>query len=263
MPEVPLDFPRAWVEFVDPADDDRLIRCDLTWLMSKYNCIFGRGCKGIDTDRPDAGCCAHGAHFSEKKDEKRVRKWVNKLTPELWENFETGNGKKGWTEREDGADKTRVVGGACIFHNSEDFSGGYGCALHHLAEQEGVSFIETKPDVCWQLPLRRSYDNVTYEDGRERSVVVLGEYDRRGWGAGGADFEWYCTGNTEAHTASEPVYLNSKDEIVALIGAPAYAELAKLCRDREEVLAAFNQRGRKSDPTARIGLSIHPADPQD
>ena len=67
MPEVPLDFPRAWVEFVDPADDDRLIRCDLTWLMSKYNCIFGRGCKGIDTDRPDAGCCAHGAHFSEKK----------------------------------------------------------------------------------------------------------------------------------------------------------------------------------------------------
>ena len=142
--------------------------------------------------------------FSEKKDEKRVRKWVNKLTPELWENFETGNGKKGWTEKEDGADKTRVVGGACIFHNSEDFSGGYGCALHHLAEQEGVSFIETKPDVCWQLPLRRSYDNVTYEDGRERSVVVLGEYDRRGWGAGGADFEWYCTGNTEAHTASEP-----------------------------------------------------------
>ena len=263
MPEVPLDFPRAWVEFVDPADDDQLIRCDLTWLMSKYNCIFGRGCKGIDTERPDAGCCAHGAHFSEKKDEKRVAKWVKKLTPELWENFDTGHGKKGWTQKEDGADKTRVVNGACIFHNSENFAGGYGCALHHLAEQEGVSFIETKPDVCWQLPLRRSYDNVTYEDGRERTVVVLGEYDRRGWGTGGSDFEWYCTGNTEAHTASEPVYINSKDEIVALIGAPAYEELAKLCRDRDEVLTAFNQRGKKSDATARIGLSIHPADPQD
>lgn len=263
MPEVPLDFPRAWVEFVDPSDDDQLIRCDLTWLMSKYNCIFGRGCKGIDAERPDAGCCAHGAHFSEKKDEKRVGKWVKKLTPELWENFETGHSKKGWTQKEDGADKTRVVNGACIFHNSEGFAGGYGCALHHLAEQEGVSFIETKPDVCWQLPLRRSYDNVTYEDGRERSVVVLGEYDRRGWGAGGSDFEWYCTGNTEAHTASEPVYINSKDEIVALIGAPAYEELAQLCRDRDEVLTAFNQRGKKSDTTARIGLSIHPADPQD
>ena len=88
VPEVLLDFPRAWVEFVDPSDDDQLIRCDLTWLTSKYNCIFGRGCKGIDAERPDAGCCSHGAHFSEKKDEKRVRKWVKKLTPELWENYE-------------------------------------------------------------------------------------------------------------------------------------------------------------------------------
>ena len=31
MPEVPLDFPRQWVEFVDPADDNQLIRADLTW----------------------------------------------------------------------------------------------------------------------------------------------------------------------------------------------------------------------------------------
>ena len=103
---------------------------------------------------------------------------------------------------------------------------------------------------------------MTYEDGRERQVVVLGEYDRRAWGAGGADLDWYCTGNTEAHTASAPVYINSKDEIVALIGALAYAELAQLCRDREAVITSFNQRGKKSDPTARIGLSIHPADPQ-
>jgi hypothetical protein len=104
---------------------------------------------------------------------------------------------------------------------------------------------------------------VTYEDGRERQVVVLGEYDRRAWGAGGADLDWYCTGNTEAHTASEPVYINSKDEIVALIGALAYEELAQLCRNREAVITSFNQRGKKSDPTVRIGLSIHPADPQD
>ena len=130
-------------------------------------------------------------------------------------------------------------------------------------KKRAFTFIETKPDVCWQLPLRRSYDSVTYEDGRERQVVVLGEYDRRAWGAGGADLDWYCTGNTEAHTASEPVYINSKEEIVALIGALAYEELAQLCRNREAVITSFNQRGKKSDPTARIGLSIHPADPQD
>ena len=48
--------------------------------------------------------------------------------------------------KEDGDDKTRVVDGACIFHNDRDFPGGYGCALHHLAIREGVSFIETKPE---------------------------------------------------------------------------------------------------------------------
>ena len=26
MPEVPLDFPRQWVEFVNPADPDQMIR---------------------------------------------------------------------------------------------------------------------------------------------------------------------------------------------------------------------------------------------
>ena len=261
MPEVPLDFPRQWVEFVDPADNDQLIRCDLTWLTSKYNCIFGRGCKGIDASKPDAGCCVHGAHFSEKKDEKRVRTWVKKLTPELWENYETGHGKKGWIEKEDGADKTRVVNGACIFHNNQDFEGGYGCALHHLAIQEGVSFIETKPEVCWQLPLRRTYEKQDQEDGRERLVVVLGEYDRRGWGEGGQDFHWYCTGNTEAHNAPEPVYINSKDEIVALIGKLAYEELVTLCKNREQLLTDFNQRGKKRAEAAGIGLSGHPADP--
>jgi hypothetical protein len=66
MPEVSLDFPRQWIEFVDPADEDQLIRADLTWLTSRWTCIFGRGCKGIYADAPDAGCCTLGAHFSEK-----------------------------------------------------------------------------------------------------------------------------------------------------------------------------------------------------
>ncbi|MGA0209200.1 MAG: hypothetical protein ACO3LZ_04700 [Candidatus Nanopelagicales bacterium] len=251
MPEVALDFPRQWVEFVDPANNEQLIRADLTWLTSRWTCIFGRGCQGIDSNRPDAGCCVHGAHFSEKKDKKRVEKWVDKLTPELWEHYEVAQ-KGGWTEKEDGASKTRVIEGACIFHNSEGFEGGYGCALHHLANQEGVSFIETKPEVCWQLPLRRTYEDMEYEDGKERLVVVLGEYDRRGWGEGGHDFHWYCTGNTDAHVGTEPVYISSRDEIVALIGEEAYEVLAEMCAKRDVLL--------RKNPTD-IALSPHPADP--
>ena len=252
MPEVSGVFPRQWVEFVDPAEPGHLIKADLTWLTSRWTCIFGRGCRGIDARRPDAGCCIHGAHFSEKKDRKRVAQWVDRLTPDLWQRHATGT-KKGWTEKEDGEEKTRVVKGACIFHNDADFAGGYGCALHHLAVQEGVSFIETKPEVCWQLPLRRSYERRSVEDGTEYLVVVLGEYRRADWGPGGHDFDWYCSSDTEAHVGTEPVYLSSRDELVALIGLPAYEQLAALCREREALLA--DARGRD------LGLTPHPADP--
>lgn len=253
MPEVPVDFPRQWVEFVDPADSTNLIKADLTWLTSRWTCIFGRGCQGIDASRPDAGCCVHGAHFSEKKDRKRVAKWVDKLTPQTWQHYRIGHQKKGWVAEEDGAEKTRVHAGACIFHNDEDFAGGYGCALHHLAIAEGVSYIETKPEVCWQLPLRRSYATRSYEDGTEKTVVVLAEYERRDWGAGGHDFHWYCTANTEAHIGSEPVFVSNQDEIVALIGQSAYDELARLCRARDLLL-----QQKRFD----LGLTPHPADPR-
>jgi hypothetical protein len=251
MVEIALGYPRQWVEFVDPADAHQLIKADLTWLTSRWTCIFGRGCQGIDARRPDAGCCVHGAHFSDKKDKKRVAAWVERLTPELWEHERTGR-KKGWTEKEDGAEKTRVVKGACIFHNSEDFAGGFGCALHHLAAQEGTSFIEAKPEVCWQLPLRRSYERRTLEDGTKYLVVVLGEYTRPDWGPGGHDFPWYCSSNSDAHVGTEPVFESSKDEIVALIGQAAYEQLAELCRDRVALLAGPNTGG----------LSPHPADPR-
>lgn len=250
MPEVPLDFPRQWIEFIDPADNSQIIKADLTWLTSRWTCIFGNGCKGLYADRPDDGCCTHGAHFSEKSDHKRVKGWVKKLTPDIWERYDTGT-TDGWTEKEDGARKTRVVDGVCIFHNTRGFAGGYGCALHYLAEREGVSFVETKPEVCWQLPLRRTYEEREFEDDTERSVVVLGEYDRRGWGEGGHDFDWYCTGNTEAHVGREPVYISSRDEIIALIGVPAYEELARLCSEREAIL--------RTNPR-NLGLAPHPAD---
>jgi hypothetical protein len=251
MPEMPLDFPRQWVEFIDPADGEQLIRADLTWLTSRWTCIFGNGCKGIYADKPDVGCCTLGAHFSEKADEKRVKKWVEKLDDTLWQKIEIGQ-KKGWVVKEEGEYKTRVVGDGCIFHNDKGFEGGYGCALHHLAEREGVSFIETKPEVCWQLPMRRTYEQSKHEDGLERLVVVLSEYDRRTWGQGGHDLDWYCSNNTEAHVGTEPVYVSSKDEIVALIGELAYAELARICDSRSQLLLTV------ADKSA---LSPHPADP--
>ncbi len=191
MPEVDSVFPRAWIEFQDPADAEQVFRCDLTWLTSNWTCIFGNGCPGIYASAPEVGCCALGAHFSDQDDEERVAEWVELLDDESWEHRPKALNKRGevarkrWVETDDEGDrKTRVVGDACIFHNSQDFPGGYGCALHHLALRKDVHFVETKPDVCWQLPLRRTFRDVELNDGTSYTEVSIGEYDRGGWGPG-------------------------------------------------------------------------------
>jgi hypothetical protein len=230
VPEVSLDFPRVYVEFIDPADSDQVYKCDLTWLTSRWTCIFGGGCRGIYKGRPNDGCCTLGAHFSDSDDEKRVKRKVRDLTKDDWQ-FRKEGRRNGWTETdEDGERKTRVYDGACIFLNRPGFSGGAGCALHKLALRTGVHFVETKPDVCWQLPIRRTFRNVERPDGTSYTEVGIGEYDRRGWGSGGHDLDWYCTGNTEAHIGVEPVFESSRVELITLMGEPAYDVLADLCR---------------------------------
>ena len=85
MPETPLDTPRLWVEFTDPADSSQRFRVDLTWLTSSWTCIFGSGCQGIYADRPDDGCCTLGAHFTDDDDVKRVKKVVKELGEDEWQ----------------------------------------------------------------------------------------------------------------------------------------------------------------------------------
>jgi hypothetical protein len=244
VPEVDLDFPRQWIEFVDPADDEQIFRCDLTWLLSRWTCIFGSGCKGIVPGRDDDGCCSHGAHYSDKADEKRVKRFAKELTADEWQ-FRKQGLKLGITELEDGKPRTRRHDGACIFLNRPGFAAGQGCALHLHALNTGLHPLETKPDVCWQLPVRRSYDRVTRPDDTEVLVTTIGEYDRRGWGPGGHDLQWYCSGATEAHIAPDPLYLGYGPELIELMGRPAYDVLVGFC---EQAL------------TNRV--AIHPADPR-
>ncbi|WP_431883880.1 hypothetical protein [Micromonospora gifhornensis] len=248
--EVPLDFPREWIEFVDPADERHVVRADLTWLLSRWTCIFGQGCHGIIAGRAADGCCSHGAFFTDSDDEKRVRAAVKRLTPATWQHFRRGF--KNWTENDtvDGKNParrtaTRDAEGPCVFLNDADFPGGGGCALHAQALRDGAHPLEYKPDVCWQLPIRRDQDWVKRPDNTKVLVSTLAEFDRRGWGAGGHDLDWWCTSSTDAHVGTEPMYLSYGPELTALIGAPAYAKLAELCATR-----------------LRQGMAApHPADP--
>ncbi len=234
--EVGLDFAREWVEFVDPADAEHVIRADLTWLLSSWTCIFGRGCHGILSDRPDDGCCSHGAFFTDSDDEKRIKRSAAELTPATWQHHKKGQKGVISTDELEGkpARRTRTVDSACIFLNRPGFAGGEGCALHALALRTGRHPLETKPDVCWQLPVRRAQDWVDRPDGTKVLVSTVTEFDRRSWGSGGHELHWWCTSSPEAHVGAERLYQGYGPELAALIGDEAYAELARLCAARAE-----------------------------
>ncbi|WP_432506532.1 hypothetical protein [Kineococcus arenarius] len=258
--EAALDGPRLWIEFPEPADvaedpdgaPGTVYRCDLTWLTSDYTCIFGAGCPGIHADAPDVGCCALGAHFTEPADEQRVAAAVARLTPATWQYHDDGRAH-GWTELEDGERKTRVVDGGCVFANRSGFAAGAGCALHLLALTEGVEPLTLKPDVCWQLPLKRSYRTVVRGDGTEYLEVTIAEYDRRGWGEGGHDLDWYCTSNPAAHVGTRPLFRSAEAELRELVGDGAYEELARHCE-------ALLRRTRGGAHRRLLPLTVHAAD---
>lgn len=239
-----MDFPRAWVDFTDPAEETTRVRADLTFLTSRWTCIFGAGCCGIDAAMPDAGCCTMGAHFTDRDDQRRVGRVARTLTSEDWQLRRDGR-RDGWLERdEEGQVKTRVVDGGCIFLNRPGFPAGPGCALHAHALRTGAEPLTVKPDVCWQLPLRRSYRDVERPDGTSITELTITEYDRRAWGPGGHDLDWYCSGASEAHVGSDPVYVSMRAELEELVGPSAYAVLARLCRDH------LDSRGSAAHPAS-------------
>lgn len=255
MSETPLDIPRIWVEFTDPADEGQRFRCDLTWLTSNWTCIFGSGCPGIYAERPDDGCCTLGAHFTDREDVDRVHRVVTELGQDQWQHHPGSTRRSAWTTKADGSRMTTVVDGACIFLNRPGFPAGAGCALHQHAVLTGQAPHTAKPDVCWQLPIRRLYRTVERPDDTSYLEVTITEYDRRTWGPGGHDLDWYCSGADEAHVAREPVYRSCRAELTELMGEPAYDELSVRCAAHlASVKAARTVRGRRMLP-----LLVHPA----
>jgi hypothetical protein len=116
-----------------------------------------------------------------------------------------------------------------VFLNRTDFDAGPGCALHLHAMNHGQHFSETKPTVCWQLPLR-TFDRDEEDDSSVTSVLT--EFGREGWGEGGEEFAWWCTEAAEVFTAHEPVYRSMETELRLMMGDAVYEEVAKYCDAR-------------------------------
>lgn len=226
---------REWVSFEDPKEHGRTWLIDVTFLLSSWECIFAAGCQGVLTERaPELvhGCCSYGAHFSDRADRDRVARLAKKLPDELWQ-FKKVARQKGIAARVGSHDgkpdwRTRLVDGACIFLNRPGWPSGPGCALHQWGLRTGVHHSELKPEVCWQLPLRR----VDEEQDDGTVISRLTEFGREGWGEGGQEFAWWCTEAPEAYVGHRPVYRSLEPELRRMLGDALYRRVAAYLDER-------------------------------
>ena len=243
MTSIPPDA-HEWISF-DDTKRRRTWLFDVTFLESNWTCIFGNGCQGVLTGpTPELvqGCCSYGAHFSDEKDAKRVERAAKRLSADQWQ-FRA-RGRDGTTKvKRNGEIVTRLVQGACIFLNRPEFHRGPGCALHVMALDNDESYIPLKPEVCWQLPLRR--DDEVLEDGHV--ITRIGQWDRRHWGGGGEEFHWWCTEAPEAFVGKNRVVDSMHEELVAMVGQRVYDQLLAFLDQR----AAQPRATRLAHPVVR------------
>ena len=221
--------------FVDDAAGTTWL-VDITFLTSNWSCIFGNGCQGVLTGpAPELGqgCCSYGAHFTDDNDRQRVEAAALRLTDDQWQFKRKGRSGIARTTRS-GEVVTKLVDDACIFLNRPDFHRGAGCALHVLALDAGESFIPLKPDVCWQVPLRK--EEVVLASGD--TLVRIAQWDRSDWGSGGNEFHWWCTQDDGAFQGKDRVVDTMQEELVALMNPWAYEQVLTYCNERRRKATA-------------------------
>lgn len=226
------DAPTDYLEF---QHENKNWRVNLSFLMSNWKCIYGDGCAGhfgIQDKNiyPDVGCCSDGAYI-EPEEFDALSERVSELTDDEWQpELRKIAESKGWfTNKKER--KTRVYEKSCIFNNRAGGSNGkVGCAFHILAEKKGIHFTETKPTVCWQVPLR------FYED--QDLVNVIDAWDADDWGGANEDGThnswmcWWCIDAPDAYVGKHMVYQEMKMELIKLMGEGAYLELCRLIVER-------------------------------
>lgn len=233
MAKAPKDA-HEWVSFED-EEEQRTWRFDLTFLESSWTCIFGSGCQGVLTGpTPELvqGCCSYGAHFVDEEDVAQVRRSIPRLTAEDWQ-FINEAPDELLVENEAGDTVTVLKDDACIFLNRPGFSAGPGCAFHVAAQRVGEHFSTWKPEVCWQLPLRRE-DEVS-DDGWV--TTSIGQWERRHWGDGGDEFAWWCTEEPAAFTGTNRVIDSMSEEVIVMVGKRNYERLMTFLAERTDRLS--------------------------
>lgn len=207
----------VYERFEDPVDGT-VWNIDTAFLGSNWMCIWGKGCKGIlsePAEHLNQGCCSHGAQFLDEEEAMNIGALAMTLDADRFQFHDVAatTGIYGDTEHT----LTRVVDGACIFHNRPDFPGGEGCALHLAALDARESPTTWKPSVCWQLPLR-----VDVETDRSRT---LRRWARSDWDDDQSTIAWCCTEEPEPYTSEDPVAESLAEELTAMVGPEVHVQI--------------------------------------
>jgi hypothetical protein len=224
---------------------------DLTFMLSNYRCIWGRGCPDTRLQRSARGCCVASVEIyrgegdtSGAENLEMIRGRVEQLTDEDWQNRQVAlrrGGRDPWGKARfrRGSVHTRLYRGACVFHNRGDHPSGAGCAFHVAAVRRAENPIDWKPQICWQVP-------VFFDINDETKTTTVRASRTVDWGGEGI-LDWGCTEHEEAFSADQPVYVSMEAELRRVCGARVYDELAVYCQARQ---SARNPRGPTSLPMA-------------
>jgi hypothetical protein len=243
-----LTTPREWldVEVDKPTGENGAMqtwayRFDITFLASTYGCMYGQDHQcpgGWGSTQP--GCCATGPVVDED-DIANVTEMVKSLLPDKVDNYEqivsipsswkTGNGwyKQSGDLEKDGGLQHRVVDGNCVFLNTgKKPNAPHGCSLHRRALELDIDVLDSKPGICWQVPL---LVDLTEDD----TVTIITSWDRDENGGWNDPDGWWCVEDHIAYRNSEPLYVTMSHELIRLVGQQAYDELVICMATREHL----------------------------
>ena len=197
-------------------------RFDRDFLASNWTCIWGKGCKGINATADETlghGCCSLGAELDGIDEARNLSAAAATIPAHLFQFH--AEASEGTVFADETYSATRVIDGACIFHNRTGFEGGEGCALHLAAEHFDESPIDWKPSVCWQLPIKVDWE--MREDNVE--VATVRRWSRADWGDHGTKMAWCCTEGTDAYVGDSSVLDSLGDELSEIVGIEVLVQL--------------------------------------
>ena len=197
-------------------------RFDRDFLASNWTCIWGKGCKGINATADESlghGCCSLGAELDGIDEARDLSAAAATIPAHLFQFHAEAN--SGTVFADESYSATRVVDGACIFHNRNGFAGGEGCALHLAAEYFDESPTDWKPSVCWQFPIKVDWE--MRDDNVE--VATVRRWSRADWGDHGTKMAWCCTEGTDAYVGETSVLDSLGDELSKIVGSEVFVQL--------------------------------------